>query len=209
MQEGDRDDDGISIAANALVVASPAAPVKGPDGTTDADLTHDAVAAEHNSMKVDGNRDVAPPRVSDIYLDSSPARGDTYQLGETIEVEVEFDKAVKTTGEPRLALTIGTRTRHATHYGWSSHSLLFQYTVQAGDRDENGISIPANALSLVGGTITAADGTTAADLTHEAVSPDERQQGERQRCHDTAGEGYPLRLLPTIAGWHVRVGRDG
>ena len=168
VQEGDRDDDGISIAANALALAG--GTVKGPDGTTDADLTHDAVAAEHN-RKVDGNRDVAPPRVSDIYLDSSPARGDTYQLGETIEVEVEFDKAVKTTGEPRLALTIGTRTRHATHYGWSSHSLLFQYTVQAGDRDENGISIPANALSLVGGTITAADGTTAADLTHEAVSP--------------------------------------
>ena len=169
VQEGDRDDDGISIAANALALAG--GTVKGPDGTTDADLTHDAVAAEHN-RKVDGNRDVAPPRVRDIYLDSSPARGDTYQLGETIKVEVEFDKAVKTTGEPRLALAIGTRTRHATHYGWSSHSLLFQYTVQAGDRDEDGISIPANALALFGRTITAADGTTAADLTHEAVSPE-------------------------------------
>ena len=122
--------------------------------------------------KVDGNRDVAPPRVRDIYLDSSPARGDTYQLGETIEVEVEFDGVVKATGEPQIALTIGTRTRRATKYGWSSHSLRFQYTVQAGDRDEDGISIPANALSLVGGTITAADGTTAADLTHEAVAPE-------------------------------------
>ena len=169
VQEGDRDDDGVSIAANSLLLNG--GTITARDGTTDAVLTHDAVAPAPD-RKVDGNRDVAPPRVRDIYLDSSPARGDTYQLGETIEVEVEFDGVVKATGEPQIALTIGTRTRRATKYGWSSHSLRFQYTVQAGDRDEDGISIPANALSLVGGTITAADGTTAADLTHEAVAPE-------------------------------------
>ena len=169
VQEGDRDDDGVSIAPNSLLLNG--GTITARDGTTDAVLTHDAVAPAPD-RKVDGNRDVAPPRVRDIYLDSSPARGDTYQLGETIEVEVEFDGVVKATGEPQIALTIGTRTRRATKYGWSSHSLRFQYTVQAGDRDEDGISIPANALSLVGGTITAADGTTAADLTHEAVAPE-------------------------------------
>ena len=169
VQEGDRDDDGVSIAANSLLLNG--GTITARDGTTDAVLTHDAVSPAPD-RKVDGNRDVAPPRVRDIYLDSSPARGDTYQLGETIEVEVEFDGVVKATGEPQIALTIGPRTRRATKYGWSSHSLRFQYTVQAGDRDEDGISIPANALSLAGGTITAADGTTAADLTHEAVAPE-------------------------------------
>ncbi len=44
---------------------------------------------------------------------------------------------------------------------------LFSYSVQEGDRDEDGISIPANALVLNGGTITTTDGTTDADLTHE------------------------------------------
>ena len=170
VQEGDRDEDGISIPANGLILNGGS--ITFDDGTTDADLTHASVGPEHGK-KVDGSSDVTPPRVWAFSFDSSPARGDTYELGETIKVEVEFDKAVKTTGEPRLALAIGTRTRHATHYGWSSHSLLFQYTVQAGDRDEDGVSIPANALALVGGTITAADGTTAADLTHEAMSPEE------------------------------------
>ena len=94
---------------------------------------------------------VTPPRVRAIYFDSSPAQSDTYELGETIEVVVEFDGAIEATGEPQLALTIGTRTRHATRFGWSSHSLSFQYTVQAGDRDEDGISISANALTLNGG----------------------------------------------------------
>ena len=169
VQEGDRDEDGVSIPPNALSLNG--GTIQATDRLTDADLTHAAVAPELD-RKVDGTSDVAPPRVRDIYFASSPARGDTYQLGETIEVEVEFDGAVKTIREPRLALTIGTRTLHATGFGWGSHSLSFQYTVQAGDRDEDGISIPANALSLNGGTITAPDGTTDAVLTHEAMAPD-------------------------------------
>ena len=169
VQEGDRDEDGVGIAANALLLNG--GTIKSADGLTDADLTHAAVAPERD-RKVDGSSDVTPPRVRDIYFDSSPARGDTYELGETVEVVVEFDGAVKATGEPELALTIGTRTRHAIKFGWSSHSLRFQYTVQAGDRDEDGISIAANALAQGGGTITAADGTTEAVLTHEAMAPD-------------------------------------
>ena len=167
VQEGDRDGDGISIPANALSLNGGS--ITAADGTTDADLTHAAVGPERD-RKVDGSSDVAPPRVAAIYFDSSPARGDTHELGETIVMVVEFDRAVKATGEPRIALTIGPRTRHATKFGWSSHSLRFEYTVQEGDRDEDGISIPANALVLGSGAITAADGTTQADLTHAAVA---------------------------------------
>ena len=167
VQEGDWDDDGISIEANSLLLGG--GTIKSADGSIDADLRHAAVPPDRDT-KVDGISDVTPPRVRAIYLDSSPARGDTYELGETVEVVVEFDGAIETTGEPRLALTIGTETRHATWFGWSSHSLRFQYTVQAADRDEDGISIPANALSLSGGSITAADGTTDADLTHPAIA---------------------------------------
>ena len=167
VQEGDRDDDGISIPPNALSLNG--GTIQATDRLTDADLTHAAVAPELDK-KVDGSSDVAPPRVRDIYFASSPARGDTYQLGETIEVEVEFDRAVKATGNPLVALTIGTETRHAAFRGWGSQALYFEYTVQEGDRDEDGISIPANALSLNGGTITAADGTTDADLTQGTVA---------------------------------------
>ena len=41
------------------------------------------------------------PAASSIAIVSSPARGDTYELGEAIEVAVEFDGAVTTTGRPR------------------------------------------------------------------------------------------------------------
>ena len=51
------------------------------------------------------------------------------------------------------------------------HLQVFEYTVQEGDRDEDGIGIPATALILNGGTIAlAADNTIDADLTHAAAN---------------------------------------
>ena len=49
---------------------------------------------------------------------------------------------------------------------------MFAYTVQASDRDTDGISIAANALSANGGSITAPGETAAADLSHAAVAAD-------------------------------------
>ena len=166
VREGDRDEDGIGVAANALVLNG--GTITAVDGTTAADLSHDALAGGHG-RKVDGSL-VTPPGVADIYFVSSPARGDTYELGETVEVEVEFDRAVEATGDPQVSLVIGTQTRYAAFSGWGSETLYFEYIVREGDRDEDGIDIAANALMLNGGTITAVDGTTDADLTHRAVA---------------------------------------
>ena len=169
VQEEDRDEDGISIAADALTLDG--GTITADDGTVDADLAHEAVSADGGS-KVNGSL-FSPPTVKIISFHSSPAKGDTYELGETIALLVEFDRVVTATGEAQMPLTIGTETRLATAYGWGGHShpsLHFSYTVQEADRDEDGISIPANALSLAGGTIKGPDGTTDADLTHDAVA---------------------------------------
>ena len=99
----------------------------------------------------------AAPVISSISFGTSPARGDTYELGETVVVFVQFDGPVETTdpGEFQMALTIGAETQYATLVGWrSDHRYRFEYTVQEPDRDEDGISIPANAIVLNGGTIT-------------------------------------------------------
>lgn len=87
-------------------------------------------------------------------------------------MRVEFDREVTVSGRPRIALTIGTETRHAAFSAWGTQSLYFEHLVQEGDRDEDGIGIPASALDLNGGTIAATDGTTAADLAHGAVAAD-------------------------------------
>ena len=142
----------------------------------------------------------AAPAVSSITFNGSPARGETYELGEAVEVEVKFDRAVTPTGSPQVALTIGTQTRQATLVRGGGQSLYFIYTVQERDRDEDGISIAANALVLNGGTINAADGTTDADLAHEAVSAERGSQvngslitrpGVKRIFFDSPARGYP------------------
>ena len=171
VQGNDRDEDGISIPANALILNG--GTITATDGMTDADLTHAPVGPERD-RKVDGSSDVTPPRVKAVSFDTSPARGDTYELGETVVVLVEFDGPVGTTGDLQVALTVGRKTRYATLFSGTigRHMYYFEHTVEEGDRDEDGISIPANALILNGGAVTDPSGTVDADLTHGTVAAD-------------------------------------
>ena len=102
--------------------------------------------------------------MTDVYFGSRPSSGSTYGAGERITVFVEFDVAVAITGNPQLALTIGSATRQATFVRTlqtlaATHP--FRYTVLATDADSDGISIGANALTLNGGTIQNAAMTNA------------------------------------------------
>ena len=110
------------------------------------------------------------PAVTGIVFNSDPAAGDTYRKGETVIVYVNFSDAVAVTGTPRLALDVDVRCpthqcapapRHATYqstltFGSPSldhRALRFDYEVQGGDFDTDGIAFPADALELNGGTI--------------------------------------------------------
>ena len=111
--------------------------------------------------------------VSSLFFSSSPAGGDTYERGETIEVRAVFNRSVRVTGTPQVALNIGGQTRAAlfwgTHFG---RTLSFNYEVQASDVDGDGIAVAADAIRLAGGSIKAADGVTDAVLTHAALAAD-------------------------------------
>jgi hypothetical protein len=49
---------------------------------------------------------------------------------------------VAVTGTPRLVLTIGSTTQYATYQsGTGTSTLVFRYTVQAGDLDSDGIAV--------------------------------------------------------------------
>ena len=90
----------------------------------------------------------------------------TYTLGDTISLSVAFSAAVTVTGTPQLALVIGTDTTPRANYasGSGTQVLQFDYQVVAGDEDADGITVPGNALTLNGGTISAS-GTAAALAT--------------------------------------------
>ena len=197
VEASDLDDDGISIPADPLSLNGGAITVSG-DPMTAVTLTHSGIA-DDATQKVNGSAVVAPT-VQTILFTSTPVMGDTFRRGETITVAATFDTAVIVRGDPQFALTIGTNVRNASRQyssGAASVSVSFHYTVVGADVDNDGISVAANALSLNGGAIQLADGTTAADITHDAVAADPHPQGGRHSRRGTYGDE---RLRPFPAG---------
>ena len=161
VEPSDRDSDGISIGANALTLDGGA--IRHVGGTTNAALGLGSHAITNSaSHKVDGSRETAPA-VTRVFL-PDPSNGDTYELGEVIEVSIFFDRPIDSTGQATLALTVGSTTRQATQSSPRFSSLTFSYVVQSSDRDADGISIGANALTLNGGTIRIQGGSTDVSL---------------------------------------------
>ncbi|MHA6194443.1 DUF4347 domain-containing protein [Pseudomonas wadenswilerensis] len=89
---------------------------------------------------------------------SVPGNG-SYKAGDVLSFTVNASEAVFASGSPRLALDVGGITRYATLVAGSSSgsTLVFQYTVQAGDGDSDGISVASN-LDLNGGSVKDAAG---------------------------------------------------
>ncbi len=89
---------------------------------------------------------------------SAPASGDTYELGERIDIRVVFTRPVRVTGSPYLEFDLGSadapRAARANFAGGDgTQDLVFGYTVGSGDRDEDGIEIPAGSIHLNDGAI--------------------------------------------------------
>ncbi len=157
--EGDEDKDGISVAADALSL----------NGGTIRDAAGNHALLNHPApediydYQVDGVR----PFVENIAITSDPGSDDTYGVGDMIEVTVTFNEEVtifstvdRSVSPPRfvdpgLEVDIGDEAKWAEYKyrGISVSQAVFQYTVQAGDVDANGISIGANKLALNGATI--------------------------------------------------------
>ena len=109
---------------------------------------------------VDADR--TTPATADISIISSPAIGDTYRLGETVEVEVTWSEAVSVRGTPAVGLSVKNATEsYDNEYdaayvrGSGTTKLVFAWTVPGGLKDENGILLYSDPLRLNGGTIVA------------------------------------------------------
>ena len=144
VQASDRDTDGISIPRNPLSLNGGSIVLAG--GTTPANLRAGRSTYSH---KVDGSTktDSRSLRASGVAFSGSPASGDTYRLGEEIRVAVTFDHDVTVTGVPRFPLLSKPRRWAAYDAALStSRRLVFTHTVEAADRDTDGLSIRLHAL---------------------------------------------------------------
>ena len=83
------------------------------------------------------------PNITDVAVTSSPATGDTYGVGETIEIEATFSTSVDVDGNPGLGLRVDSDWRSARYLrGSGSDKLVFGYTVKSTDSDTDGIRMP-------------------------------------------------------------------
>ena len=168
----DSDQDGVSIAADPLALNG--GTITSESDGTNAVLSADALAdqGEHVVNKV-------PNIVTDgVVVTSTPvAETDTYGGGETIAFSVTFDSLVvvdTSGGTPRLLFRMGdNQNGYSNKYlayasGSGTSTLHFEYTVAAGDRDNNGIFMDANRLQQNGGSIRHASTEKDADRTHAA-----------------------------------------
>ena len=109
---------------------------------------------------IDDDETLGVTKMTPVTVSSTPATGETYLGGETIEFTATFTAPVTVTpvtvtGAPTFTFMLGKETREATYAGGSeTMALVFSYIVQAGEIDTDGISWEANALALgEGGTV--------------------------------------------------------
>jgi predicted outer membrane repeat protein len=95
--------------------------------------------------------DTTGPAVTNV---SSTTADGAYGAGSVIAVTVTFNEAVVVTGTPQLTLETGTVDRNAGYVsGSSTDTLVFNYTVQAGDTSGDLDYLSSGALDLNGGTL--------------------------------------------------------
>ncbi|NDD12343.1 MAG: hypothetical protein EB072_06790, partial [Betaproteobacteria bacterium] len=95
----------------------------------------------------------------------------TLVAGDKVKVVLTMSEATSVTGTPTFSIDVGGATKTASYAsGSGTTSLTFYYTVAAGDTDSTGgITAPANALALAGGSLKDAAGNDAT-LATSAIS---------------------------------------
>ena len=121
---------------------------------------------------------VVGPSVTGVSVVSRPNTGNTYGLGETIQVRLTFAEAVTVDtsgGAPRLqvkmAQTFGEKWANYAA-GSGTTTLRFDYEVVSMNRSQTGIAVLENTLELNGGTIKSTASEVAASLAHAGLPHD-------------------------------------
>ena len=164
---GDEDTDGISIEANGLT--SNGGSIRDAAGNA-ANLTHTALNTQ-SDHKIGGPPVPAVPvRLLQTVISSlSLTSTGPYRVGSSIEVTVSTNEPIYVIGTPSVTLLVGTSEKTAWYAGGNgSATLVFSYTVVAGDTDTDGVGVKVNSLSPNGGTLKDSSGNDLV-LTHSAV----------------------------------------
>ena len=111
----------------------------------------------------------------------------TYAIGDILQFTVEYDETVEVSGSPFIELDIGGSTQSAAYVsGSGTQTLTFEYTVQEGDDDTDGISFASTSIQ---------DGTLEDDAGEDSATRD--FSAEAPSLGGVLTDGTP----PTITGF--------
>ena len=153
----DFDRDGIWVKADKLRLNGGA--VQNAAGDTDADLSYAALAVQSR------HKIHVAARATGASVVSTPAVGTSYATGETITIEVAFDRDVRVIAEdgtPTYEMRFGTPgVTDAHHAAYArvvgGNKVQFDYVVLEDDHDPDGFVAHGPAIHWNGGTITRAE----------------------------------------------------
>jgi VCBS repeat-containing protein len=147
---------------------------------TSTDLAGNSTEASKTFLLAGGTA----PAIGSMTLSGTPSgESGSYRVGDTLTATVTFDQALTVSGKSAtLALDVGGTTRLARYSSISEDgkTLSFSYTVQAGDTDNDGVSVKTSSntytpLSLNGSTLRNATGTDASltlgSITASSATP--------------------------------------
>ena len=151
---GDQDTNGISWAQNAIELNG--GTIAGTDNAVAAVLNHVA-QSDLAGHKVDGRTTAVTAATVTVAVTSTPTSlADTYGFGETIVITVTASEAVEVEGDPEFEFSMNnpgesSNPKLATYDRTRSTAttIVFTYTVQAGDMDNNGIWIGSGSSTFV------------------------------------------------------------
>ena len=100
------------------------------------------------------NKDIAIDTTAPAIRSIIPPADGTYGVGRTMSFYVQTSEVVVVNGVPTITLDVGGQTRQAVYNAAASSGtvLRFDYVVQAGDADADGIAV--TGLNYNGGSIT-------------------------------------------------------
>ena len=144
----------------------PTAPADVATTTTDATTTTVATTATTTTTTTTTVASSAAPTISTI---SFKEPGGKWIPGQNIQIRVVFNAPVVITGSPYISVLSDAINKLTYLEGSGGTSILFSYTVAAGDIDNTGVGLAANSFVLNSGTIKSSSGVTAV-LTHSAIA---------------------------------------
>jgi hypothetical protein len=158
----------LGIAKSATRKLGPTAPVVTTTVTTVA-TTATTIATTATTVATTTTTTVASSAAPKITSIAFKEPGGKWIPGQNIQVKVLFDSSVVITGSPYISVLSDGINKVSYLEGSGGTSLIFSYTVVAGDIDNTGVGMAADAFVLNSGTIKSASGV-AAVLTHSAIA---------------------------------------